>query len=54
MKSWDALESLLAGYLHEDFVDVHGSAWGAVEDYARDQVDYAPQLRGQITDLLDA
>ncbi|HEV2886131.1 MAG TPA: contact-dependent growth inhibition system immunity protein [Jatrophihabitans sp.] len=54
MKSWDALESLLAGHLHEDYVDLHGSAWGAVDDFARGQTEYAPQLRGEITDLLSA
>jgi hypothetical protein len=54
MKSWDALGCLLAGYLHEDFVDLHGSAWGAVDDFARSQTDYAPQLRREITELLDA
>jgi CdiI immunity protein len=54
MKSWDALETLLGGYLHEDFADLHGSAWGAVEDFARDEHDYAPQLRRQITELISA
>jgi hypothetical protein len=54
MTSRDALKCLLAGYLHEDFMIVHGSAWGAVEDYAHDQVEFAPQLHGQIADLLEA
>jgi hypothetical protein len=54
MKSWDALETLLGGYLHEDFADLHGSAWGAVDEFARDEHDYAPQLRRQITDLISA
>ncbi len=52
MKSSDALATLLAGYLHEDFVDLHGSAWGAVDHYARVQSEFAPQLRQEIDDLL--
>ena len=46
------MESLLAGYLHEDYVDLHGSAWGAVDDFARGQTEHAPQLRLEISDLL--
>ncbi len=54
MTSRDALERLLGDYLHEDFMLVHGSAWGAVEDYAHDQIEVAPQLRHQITELLNS
>jgi hypothetical protein len=54
MKSWDALQTLLGGYLHEDFADVHGSAWGAVAEFAREEPDYAPQLCREITELLSA
>lgn len=52
MKSWEALEILLAGYLHEDFAYLDGSAWGAVESFTRNQPEEAPQLHGEITDLL--
>jgi CdiI immunity protein len=52
MKSWEALECLLGGYFHEDFIDLYGSAWGAVDSYAQGQPDYAPQLRREITELL--
>lgn len=54
MKSWDALETLLAGYLNEDFADFYGNAWGAVDTFARNQPDYAPELRREITDVLSA
>jgi hypothetical protein len=54
MKSWDSLKNLLGGYLHEDFADLHGSAWGAVDDFAHDELDFAPHLRREITDLLSA
>ncbi|HEX8305733.1 MAG TPA: contact-dependent growth inhibition system immunity protein [Jatrophihabitans sp.] len=54
MKSWESLETLLGGYLHEDFADLHGSAWGAVDTFARDEPEYAPHLHREITDLIDA
>jgi hypothetical protein len=54
MNSWDALKTLLGGYLHEDFADLHGDAWGAVDTFARDEPDYAPQLRRQVTELISA
>lgn len=53
MKSWDALETLLSGYLHEDFADLHGSAWGAVDTFARSQPSYAPQLRDEVMELVN-
>jgi CdiI immunity protein len=54
MKSQDALATLLGGYLHEDFVDLHGSAWGAVDTFAREEHDYAPHLHQEVTDLVTA
>lgn len=32
---WDEASTLLGAYLHEDFVELHGSARGAVRDFAR-------------------
>jgi hypothetical protein len=54
MNDLKALKHLLGGYLHEDFVDLHGSAWGAVDTFARDEPEFAPHLRREITDLIDA
>jgi hypothetical protein len=52
MSDLNALRHLVDDYLHEDFVDLYGSAWGAVDSYVRDQPQLAPQLRGEITELL--
>ncbi len=52
MNDLDALHHLLDAYLHEDFADLHGSAWAAVDTYARDEPQYAPQLRREVTELL--
>lgn len=52
MNDLNALHHLLGAYLHEDFADLHGSAWGAVDTYARDETEYAPQLRREVTKLL--
>jgi hypothetical protein len=54
MNDLSALHHLLDAYLHEDFADLHGNAWGAVDTYARDEPEYAPQLRREITKLLSA
>ena len=54
MKSWKALENLLGAYFNEDYVDLYGSASEAVDQFAQGQPESAPQLRGEITDLLRA
>jgi CdiI immunity protein len=54
MKSWDALETLLGDYLHEDYAYCHGTAWGAVDTFAQEERHYASQLRIEITDILTA
>ncbi len=54
MNDLNALRHLVDAYLHEDFADLHGNAWGAVGAYARDEPEHAPQLRGEITQLLSA
>ena len=48
------MKTLLGGYLHEDFADFHGNAWGAVDAFVQNQPEYAPQLRRQITELISA
>jgi hypothetical protein len=52
MKKLIALGHLVGAYLHEDFVDCHGSARGAVEDFARDEPEYALRLSSEIAYLL--
>jgi hypothetical protein len=52
MKSQDALETLLGGYLHEDFAHLHGTAWGAVDTFAHEELDCAPHLHREISDLI--
>ena len=52
MKHLNALHHLADAYLHEDFVDLYGSAWGAVDMYAREESEYAPRLSREIADLL--
>lgn len=47
-----ALETLIGAYLHEDFAYCHGSAWGAVDAFAQEEPDHAPQLRNEITEFL--
>ncbi|HST47043.1 contact-dependent growth inhibition system immunity protein [Jatrophihabitans sp.] len=54
MKRLRALHHLVDAYLHEDFADLYGSAWGAVEQYARAEPEYARQLSRDIAYLLDA
>jgi len=50
----NALHHLSDAYLHEDFADLYGSAWGAVDTYARNEPEYAPELRRDITQLLSS
>jgi len=52
MKRLTALGHLVDAYLHEDFADCHGSARGAVESFARDEPEYALQIRREIVYLL--
>jgi hypothetical protein len=44
---------LVNAYLHEDFADVDGSAWGAVDSFARDEPEDALLLHGEIAYLLN-
>ncbi len=52
MNHLNALHHLADAYLHEDFADLYGSAWGAVDMYAREESEYAPRLSQEIADLL--
>jgi hypothetical protein len=52
MNDLNALCHLVDAYLHEDFADLYGSAGGAVDTYARNEPQHAPQLRSEITELL--
>ena len=52
MKQLNALHHLVGAYLHEDFVDVDGSAWGAIDSFAREEPEYAPRLSREIAGLL--
>jgi hypothetical protein len=52
MKKLTALGHLVDAYLHEDFVDCHGSARGAVEDFVHDEPEHALRLRSEISYLL--
>ncbi len=52
MMPLDALENLLGAYLNQDYEDLYGSAWEAVDRYAHRQPGYAPMLRSEITEIL--
>src|SRR5947209_4608918 len=52
MTGFGSLQLLLAGYLHEDFPDDYGDAWGAVEAFALNEPEDPPRIRDDVTKLL--
>jgi hypothetical protein len=52
MTDFESLRLLLAGYLHEDFHDDYGDAWGAVDAFALNEPEDPPHVREDVTRLL--
>jgi hypothetical protein len=52
MNEFAALETLLGGYLHEDWADDYADAWQAVDDFTHAQPDHAPALRADVQEVL--
>lgn len=52
MNDLNGLHHLVDDYLHEDFADLYGSAWGAVAAFVQAQPELAGQLRGEVAALL--
>lgn len=52
MNEFEALETLLGGYLHEDWADDYANAWQAVDDFTHAEPDHAPALRSDVEEVL--
>jgi len=50
--STSALETLLGGYLHEDWGDDYATARDAIDQFARIEHDHAPALRAEVDEVI--
>jgi hypothetical protein len=49
---FDALETLLGGYLHEDWADDYPTALQAIDEFTHAEPDYAPQIRADVNEVV--
>ncbi|HEX8096361.1 contact-dependent growth inhibition system immunity protein [Jatrophihabitans sp.] len=52
MTEFEALETLLGGYLHEDWADDHPTALQAIDEFAHAEPDYAPLIRADVDEVV--
>jgi hypothetical protein len=52
VNEFEALDTLLGGYLHEDWADDYQDAWRAVDDFVQSEPDYAPAIRADVDEVL--
>lgn len=52
MTEFEALDTLLGGYLHEDWADDYADPWQAVDEFTHSQPEYAPAVRADVDEVL--
>ena len=52
MTEFKALETLLGGYLHEDWADDYPTALQAIDEFAHAEPDYAPLIRPDVDEVV--
>lgn len=48
MSNLESLDTLIGGYLHEDWYLLYGDPWVAVETFVRNEPEYAPAVKADI------
>lgn len=52
---WDAIRTLFGAYLHQDWKEMYGDAWGAVDEFRTlEPPDYVNRAADQVRALLDS
>jgi hypothetical protein len=49
---FEALDTLLGGYLHEDWADDYADPWQAVDEFTNSEPDHAPVIRTDVNEVL--
>jgi CdiI immunity protein len=52
VSEFKALNTLLGGYLHEDWADDYAHPWQAVDEFTQSQPEYAPAVRPEVDEVL--
>lgn len=53
MSDLEALDTLIGGYLNEDWYLEYGDPWLAIERFVLWEPDYAPSVRADVVTVLD-